>query len=111
MEEWFAHLGVRGSDAVASSATSADGCAVSHDESTHVDDAFDEDAEEDSSYDDVELYGDDCVLAGGSGRRCNRGGAGASGSGGAHVNRKRIDGKTTVYSSKHVRRQVAIRTK
>jgi len=107
LEEWFSHLGIRTSDAVGAAAAAASVAVAAHRDATHDDDAaFDDDAGEyDDAYDDQ--YDDDCVLAGGGvASRCNRGGAG-----GGRSTRKRVDGKTSVYSSKHVRRQVAIRTR
>jgi hypothetical protein len=103
LEEWFSHLGIRASDAVGAPAHVA---VAAHHDADAAFAAFDDDAGEyDDAYDDQ--YDDDCVLAGGGvASRCNRGGAG-----GGRSNRKRIDGKTSVYSSKHVRRQVAIRTR
>jgi len=67
-------------------------CDNTHDNATFYDNGGYDDA-----YD--EQYGDDVVLTGGGGRRWA-----SSGGGSARSNRKRIDGKTSVYSSKHVRR-------
>ena len=104
-------------DMGASTAASASSHTRQRDEShsahddTHVDDD-DDDSDDNDEYFGQHYYYDDCVIGGpaggggGGGRRSNRGGAGNSG-----TTRKRVDNKTNVYSSKHVRRQVAIRAR
>mmetsp|Transcript_9717 Transcript_9717/g.24964 ORF Transcript_9717/g.24964 Transcript_9717/m.24964 type:complete len:136 (+) Transcript_9717:212-619(+) len=66
---------------------------------------FDDDEYDAYDYDEYDLYGDYSVAGGAAAKsRTNRGAAGG-------VSRRRIDGKGTCFSSKHVRRQVAIRNR
>jgi len=106
LEAWCSHLGLDASDAMAVVGDGADVDVAAHSDNTHDSATFyDNGGYDDAIYDD-EQYGDDIVLAGGGGRRWAN-----SGGGSARSNRKRIDGKTSVYSSKHVRRQEAIRAR